>query len=271
MKRNQSGKVAGIPFFVGFGEFGVTELHSSSFGDSEREAPLVKSRAKRDAFLFSINFPLLPELRLRVKFDQSVEIIDNPNKLSLNLLRRKSQLPDQTVNFVYEKKRFHPFCERLTDNRFGLSHYLFNRVNDHDHGINRPQRPCHLSCEIHVTRRVHQIDQVHLVICFMQEGYVRSFDRDSAPLFLLQVIQRTGRTSHLHRQKTGFNEKRVGHSCFSMINMRDYSDVADALFPLHQFQNFGCLSKLGHCSNRFHGICFDGYRLIRGSGTFVLS
>src|SRR5712692_5987825 len=162
----------------------VCELEAFLLGDCKVETPAVLGRSHSHGVSGEADLPLLPELRLSIQVEKSVEVFDDPGYSLLYLLRVKLQLLDETVNLVNVENRSNTLLQGLARHSLSLNHHLLNRINHYNRSVYRPERPGHFPGKVNVPRGVNEIDNVRSPPVLEVQADIRSLNRH-LPLLLL--------------------------------------------------------------------------------------
>ncbi|GBE17522.1 hypothetical protein BMS3Abin16_00105 [archaeon BMS3Abin16] len=194
-------------------------------------------RAKGNSPISNIRGPRLLKLRRSALFKKLVELIDNGHKAVLHLLRRKLDLIYQAVNLVDEENRFHTLLKRLAHNCFSLRHAALNRAGNNHNTIHSTHGTGHVPAEVHVARSIYHVDQVFFLLKVVDHRNVSRVYSDTTGLFLFIRIKIKLASSKLRRNKPGSREQVIAERGLTMINMRDNTNVTDALRRKHHLLN----------------------------------
>ena len=133
------------------------------------------------------------------------------------------QLRTQSVKLVDEADARH--AELIGLHPYGLTLRLnaHHAIKDGHGSIADPERPLHLSREIHVTWRVNQVDLVSLPV----EGHSSCPDRDTTLAFLLHVVHDSVAVVDLTRssQSTCVVQHALSDCRFASVDMSDDPDI----------------------------------------------
>src|SRR5712692_9993005 len=213
----------------------VCELEAFLLGDCKVETPAVLGRSHSHGVSGEADLPLLPELRLSIQVEKSVEVFDDPGYSLLYLLRVKLQLLDETVNLVNVKNRSNALLQSLA--RHSLNHHLLDRVNHYDSSVYRPQRPGHFSGKVNVSRSINEIDNVRSAPVLEVQADIRGLDRHLALLLFFHKVHRQSGPGETWGQESGARQKAVCHCGFAMVDVSYDADVPNLVFVRNDFEN----------------------------------
>ena len=145
------------------------------------------------------------------------------------------------VHLVHEHDPGHFVTVSLPPHRFRLGLHATHRTEHRDHTIEHPHGALHLDREVHVTRRINDVDLV--IVPARTDG--RSGDRDPTLTLLLHPV-RNG--SSLVNFTDLVNHARVvqnplGRCCFARINVGGNSNISHS-FERNRSGHFNLLGLL---------------------------
>lgn len=116
----------------------------------------------------------------------------------------------------------------------GLDVNALHGVHQHQSAVAEPRCRGNLAAEIHVTRRVDQVDVVDIV---ETQSYRGALHGDGPPLFLVEVVHESETPGLLRMDQAicGRRDEVVGQGGFAVIDMSQYAYVSDvgALYISH--------------------------------------
>jgi len=142
------------------------------------DRPVVVAGAEGDRPIAGVDAPLVDELLGRHLPDELVHFGDDSVEALLEGLAGELEFLDGAIDLVDEEDRFDLLPEGLPEHRLGLGHDALDGA-DHDHGaVDGPHRTGDVPAEVDVTRRIDEVDQVVLVVEFVDDRDVRVVDRE---------------------------------------------------------------------------------------------
>ncbi|MBV6497109.1 MAG: hypothetical protein JFAIHJKO_02245 [Pyrinomonadaceae bacterium] len=117
----------------------------------------------------------------------------------------------------------------LTPNRLGLRLNASNAV-EHSHStVKNAKRTLNFHREVHVPRRINDVDAIFLAVTLPEAGRGRGRDRDAAFLFLLHPVHRRGTFVNLAdlMGNTGIKKDTFGRRGLARINVGHDPDVSE--------------------------------------------
>ncbi len=131
------------------------------------------------------------------------------------------------VDLVDHRHDLMVVLDRLIDVGEGLRLDPLGRVDDEQGALARRQAPADLIGEVHVPRRVHQVeDVIRAVLRAVIEPHRLRLDRDAALLLQFHIVEHLAR--HLARgEAAGGLDQPVGQGRFAMVDVRDDAEIAD--------------------------------------------
>ena len=142
-----------------------------------------------------------------------------------HLLNTPQEVGSGSIHFIHKPNTGNLVLAGLTPHSFRLRFDSTHRTEHTDSTIEDSERPLHLSCEVHVTRRV---DNINLVV-LPETGGRRGRNGNPALLLLLHPVHSGGSLMNLTELMTaaGIIENPLRRGGFSGINMRDDPDITN--------------------------------------------
>ena len=115
--------------------------------------------------------------------------------------------------------------------------HALRRIDHEDGTVARGKAARNLIVEIHMSRRIDQIENIFLsIVRMVNRTDCLGLDRDTALTLQIHIIQHL--ILHLSlRQQTGLLDNTIGQSRFAVINMGDNTEISDMILIYFQRKN----------------------------------
>ena len=131
------------------------------------------------------------------------------------------------VDFVQNGHDFHAQINRGIAVRHGLRFHALRRVNDQQRAFAGGKRTGNFVREVDVSRRVNQVELIHLpVACFVVERGGLRFDGDAALFFDVHGVEHL-RTHFAQIQTAAVLDEAVGKRRFAVVDVGNDGEVSD--------------------------------------------
>mmetsp|Transcript_57563 Transcript_57563/g.174050 ORF Transcript_57563/g.174050 Transcript_57563/m.174050 type:complete len:960 (+) Transcript_57563:128-3007(+) len=214
-------------------------LHRVDLGEAlDVEAPAVEAAAEGHGALLRAHLVVAHQLVV-VRRDDDVDVLDGLPEAPEHVLGLHLQLEDAAVHLVHEEARLHALRQRLPQHRLRLHGAAFDAVDDHHRAVGDPQGRRHLRGEVHVPRRVDEVDQVRLralavvLVELEVQGHAGALDRHAA-LLLVRARVREARVARLLRgDDARLADEGVREGRLAVVHVRDDAHGADLVRLIH--------------------------------------
>ena len=236
MQRGPLAQFLAIPFFVSAQDIGEGKI--VRFHEWERHCPFVYRRAKTNTSFLNAEMPFIFEFLWHKTADINIDFFNDLEKFILHSLWCELKLPYQTIHFIDEKNRFHSLLQRLPKHGLCLWHHPLYSIHKYNSAICCPHCPRHFSTKINMSRSINQIDQVPLASNLVDHIHACRIYRNPSFFLISMKISYKKLSRELFRDHSGSRKERVSHCSLAMVDVRDYADIPDVLWLLHQAHNF---------------------------------
>ena len=131
------------------------------------------------------------------------------------------------VDFVQNRHDFHAQINRGVAVRHGLRFHALRCVNDQKRAFAGGQRTGNFVRKVDVSRRVNQVELIHLsVACFVVERGGLRFDGDAALFFDVHGVEHL-RTHFAQIQAAAVLDEAVGKRRFAVVDVGNDGEVSD--------------------------------------------
>jgi len=144
-----------------------------------------------------------------------------------NLIDAIEEVRAHTIHLIYEDDARHFVLIRLAPDGLGLRLHGGDRIEERDEAVEHAEAPFDFDCEVHVARRVDNID----TRLAPRAGRCGRRDRDTAFLFLDHPVHRGRAVVNFtdFMRAPGVVQDAFGSGRFARVDMRGNTDIARVL------------------------------------------
>uniref|UniRef100_A0A7C9EFD4 Uncharacterized protein n=1 Tax=Opuntia streptacantha TaxID=393608 RepID=A0A7C9EFD4_OPUST len=160
------------------------------------------------------------------------------SQLMVGILWRQFELSYQPVNLVDNHNNWEAFLNCMPYSSLSIDHYTFSSIHNQDSSICKPESSTHLIREVHVTRSIHDINQIRFQVTILKnKRHWHCLDRNPPLLLINSRI----RISHMPlilgikcRNVVSLLHKHVHEQCLPMMKIPNKSNITDQIRVRHE-------------------------------------